>query len=391
MDIGTVLADEVGELENVDIWLESPVVGLFSDGRVGIVRQGRYFLVRPKHILISTGAREKTLTFQGCDLPGVYGAGAFQTLVNRDLVRASSRLFIVGGGNVGLIAAYHALQAGIEVLGIVEALPQCGGYSVHLDKIKRLGIPVWTSHTVLKAAGDGRVERVTIAEVDETFTPIPGTEQTLEVDTLLVAVGLSPVNELTAKARHFGYSVYEAGDAAVIAEASAAIFSGRITGRRMLQDLGLDAPIPDEWYETLEMLRSKPGPTHEFKITPPDTRIYPVIRCVQEIPCNPCAAVCPKNSISLSESMMTSLPKFTGECLGCTGCAAICPGLAISIVDRDYDPSGEKALVILPWEMPDGIVQPGDEVETTAFKGEVIGSGKVLAIKNSAWLNRRRL
>ena len=66
-------------------------------------------------------AREKSLSFPGCDLPGVYGAGAFQTLVNRDLVRPSEKLFIVGGGNVGLIAGYHGLQAGIDVVGLVEA------------------------------------------------------------------------------------------------------------------------------------------------------------------------------------------------------------------------------------------------------------------------------
>jgi len=60
-------------------------------------------------------------------LPGVYGAGAFQTLVNRDLIRPAKRLFVVGGGNVGLIAAYHALQAGIDVVGLVDALSHVGG------------------------------------------------------------------------------------------------------------------------------------------------------------------------------------------------------------------------------------------------------------------------
>jgi len=52
----------------------------------------------------------------------VYGAGAFQTLVNRDLVKPTKNLFIIGGGNVGIIAGYHALQAGIKVVGLVEAL-----------------------------------------------------------------------------------------------------------------------------------------------------------------------------------------------------------------------------------------------------------------------------
>lgn len=392
MDIGTLLAEEVEDLENTQIWLDSPVVGVFSDGLVGIVKAGVYHLVRPKHFLVTAGAREKTLAFPGCDLPGVYGGGAFQTLVNRDMIRASNRLFIVGGGNVGLIAAYHALQAGIEVLGIVEALPECGGYKVHLDKVKRLGIPVWTSHTILKAEGHGKLENVTIAAIDNTFTPQPGTEQSFDCDTLLVAVGLAPVDELLEKARQFGFSAYAAGDADVIAEASAAIFSGRIIGRKMLKDFGHDISVPQEWYDILDMLRAKPGPMHELGYFKKDeANIYPIIRCTQEIPCNPCTAVCPKNSIKTHDGKLTGVPQFTDECIGCTRCVVICPGLAITLVDRGYDSQGKLALVTLPWEMPDGAVKPGQIVKTTGFEGENIGQGKVIAIKDSKWQNRRQL
>lgn len=391
MDIGTLLANEIEELARVAVWTESPLVGVFSDGRVGVVKQGIYHLIKPDHILFTTGAREKSLAFPGCDLPGVYGAGAFQTLVNRDMVRSSSKLFIVGGGNVGLIAAYHALQAGIEVLGIVEALSECGGYKVHLDKIKRLGIPIWTRHTVLRAEGNGKVEKITIAGVDERFNPVSGTERTFECDTLLIAVGLAPVNELTEKARQFGYSVYDAGDASVIAEASAAIFSGRIIGRRMLMDMGQDAFIPKEWGEMLDMLRAKPGAVNEQDFVRPESRVYPIIRCIQEIPCNPCTAVCPRNSIKTADGKMSSLPVFGTECVGCTRCVVICPGLAITLVDRSYDPAGQTALVTLPWEMPHDLVKPNQIVKTVGFGGEAVGEGRVIAIRNSEWQNRRQL
>lgn len=82
---------------------------------MGLVKGQSHRLVRPKKILVAAGAREKFLTFPGNTLPGVFGAGAFQTLVNRDLVRPCKKVLIVGGGNVGLIAGYHAIQAGIEV------------------------------------------------------------------------------------------------------------------------------------------------------------------------------------------------------------------------------------------------------------------------------------
>jgi len=185
-----------------------------------VLKDGKkYILITPKVLLVATGAREKFLAFKGNTLPGVYGAGAFQTLVNRDLVKPAEKLFIIGGGNVGLIAGYHALQAGIGVVGLVEALPQCGGYKVHKDKLVRMGVPIYTSHTVLSANGSEKVESVTIAKVDENFKPIAGTEKSFECDAVLVAVGLDPVNEFYQKALQFDVPAFVAGDAEEIAEA----------------------------------------------------------------------------------------------------------------------------------------------------------------------------
>lgn len=391
MDIGYDLASLVNENKNLEVWTNSPVVGVFADGLVGVVKDGSYTLVKPERILVTAGAREKTLAFHGCDLPGVYGAGAFQTLVNRDLIKPTDKLFIVGGGNVGLIGAYHALQAGIDVIGIVEALPECGGYKVHLDKIKRLGIPVYTSHTVLRAEGKDHLERVVISEIDNKFRPIKGTEAVFEADTLLIAVGLTPVNELKKQAEEFGLKTYAAGDADIIAEASAAMFSGRITARVMFKDMGYDVEVPPEWEEMVNILRSRPGPVKESHLFPKDKAVYPIIRCVQEIPCNPCMEACVLQSIKIKEPSMMGRPQFDGDCLGCAQCVAICPGLAITLVDKGYDKTKRTAMVVIPWEMPEGTIKIGQEVTTTGLEGEIIGEGKVIAIKESKWQNRRLL
>jgi len=391
MDIGNILADKIKENNVLEIWTNSPVVGIFSDKLVGVVKNGKYLLVKPEKILITTGAREKTLAFPGCDLPGVYGAGAFQTLVNRDLIKPTDKLFIVGGGNVGLIAAYHALQAGIDVIGIVEALPHVGGYKVHLDKIKRLGVPVFTSHTVLRAEGKDHLKRIVISEIDNKFRPIKGTEGVFDIDTLLVAVGLTPVNELKKQADKFGLKTYTAGDADIIAEASAAMISGRLAAREILKDMGFDVEIPPEWKEMIEILRSKPGPIKGFYPPPKDKEIYPIVRCAQEIPCNPCTEVCVLQSIKIKEKTMMGRPRFKGNCLGCARCVSICPGLAITLVDKRYDKTKKTARVVIPWEMPEGTIKPGQNVTTTGMEGEIIGKGKVIAIKKSEWQNKRSL
>ncbi|MCP4678274.1 MAG: FAD-dependent oxidoreductase, partial [Deltaproteobacteria bacterium] len=389
IDIGRNLAAEIEALSTVQVWTNATALGLFWDGKVGVTVRGGYRLVSPETLLVTMGAREKALSFPGCDLPGVYGAGAFQTLVNRDLVSASKKLFVLGGGNVGLIGAYHALQAGIDVVGLVEALPECGGYKVHADKIRRLGVPIWTRHTVVKATGREHLESVTIAKIDDKFQPIPGTEQTFEADTLLIAVGLSSVNELLTKAREYGLNVHSAGDSDEVAEASAAIFSGRIIGRKIAQEKGVKVAIPDYWEELAAVLRSRPGKTVSWAPRAEDRKVYPVIRCVQEIPCNPCARACPEGLIHMDGIM--GLPEFKGDCLGCGSCVARCPGLAINLVSEDYDPSGETALVTLPFEFNDSEIPLGHEVSTTDFDGNPVGTGRVVATRNRPDQDRRRL
>ncbi len=189
-------------------------------------------------VLNAAGAREKSLLFPGNHLIGVYGAGAFQTLVNRDLVRPSSRLFIVGGGNVGLIAGYHALQAGITVVGLAEALPAVGGYKVHADKLKRLGVPIYTSHTVLSANGAERVESVTIARVDERFQPASRHGAHLRLRHPAGRRGPRPDLRVHRPGRGGRAARLRGGDAAEIAEASSAMFNGRIAGLAVARALG---------------------------------------------------------------------------------------------------------------------------------------------------------
>jgi NADPH-dependent 2,4-dienoyl-CoA reductase/sulfur reductase-like enzyme/NAD-dependent dihydropyrimidine dehydrogenase PreA subunit/bacterioferritin-associated ferredoxin len=388
IEIARILSSELEKRDTVRVMLNTTAVAAFKDQKIGLVTDNeRYTLVRPKKVLVATGAREKTVLFPGCDLVGVYGAGAFQTLVNRDLVRSAERLFVLGGGNVGLIGAYHAIQAGIKVLGLAEGMAQVGGYKVHLDKIKRLGVPVFTRHTVLRAEGnkEGRLERVVVAEVNDKFQPIAGTEKSWEVDTLLVAVGLSPVNEIYLDAKAFGMDVHVAGDAAEIAEASAAIFGGKIAGRELARALGHDVDIPTDWPGLMKILQSRPGPTADWKADERDTsKVYPLLRCVQEIPCDPCVDSCGRHCIKLGGSTIMGLPTYTenqGACTGCGMCVMVCPGLAITLLYPNHDPSRKTVKLTMAYELdPDGI-KIGDEVEGTDFDGKAVCKVKILDIR----------
>jgi sarcosine oxidase subunit alpha len=383
IDIATRLEQELQQYESVACWLNTAAVAVFSDHKVGVVRDGtEYVLIRPDVLLVAAGAREKSLAFKGNTLPGVYGAGAFQTLVNRDLVRPTEKLFIVGGGNVGLIAGYHALQAGIAVVGLVEVMPQCGGYKVHQDKLARFGVPIYTSHTILSANGQDSVESVTIVQVDNDFKPIPGTEKSFECDTVLIAVGLDPVDEFYHKAQEFGMVAYAAGDAEEIAEASAAMFTGKIRGLEIARELGRAVgEIPPDWLKTAEILKSKPGETSAESLPEKDEGVFPVLHCVQEIPCDPCVSVCPQECIVIQGDDMRQLPQYIGkECTGCARCVAICPGLAITLVD--YRKDADDPTVTIPYEFLEASIAVGDMVTVLDMEGQVLGNVEVVRVRN---------
>ncbi len=385
IDIASRLEAEVQSFPQIEVWLNSTALAVFSDRKVGILKGGdRYVLVKPEVMLVACGAREKSLAFPGNTLPGVYGAGAFQTLVNRDLVRPSERLFIVGGGNVGLIAGYHALQAGIEVVGLAEALPECGGYKVHRDKLARMGVPIYTSHTILSANGQEQVESVTIARVDENFKPVAGTERSFACDTVLIAVGLDPVNEFYLKAREFNLEAYVAGDAEEIAEASAAIFSGKIRGLEIARRLGVQVGEPPAaWNRMAEILKSKPGKITGETIPEDNHGVIPVIHCAQEIPCNPCTALCPHGLIEVDRSDIRQVPTFLGDCYSCEyceRCVAGCPGLAITIVNYHY--GLHEALITLPYEFLRGEISLNERVAGLDTEGNELGLFEVDSLES---------
>jgi len=269
-------------------------------------------------------------------------------------------------------------------VGLVEALSECGGYKVHKDKLVRMGVPVYTSHTILSANGKDRVESVTIAAVDAQFKPLPGTEKSFGCDSVLIAVGLDPVDEFYHKAVSYGLPAFIAGDAEEIAEASAAIFSGKIKGMEIARTLGTEtAAVPQEWYRTGEILKSKPGKI--FLEEPPDaeTGFIPVIHCTQEIPCDPCSALCDHNLIYIDTKDIRAVPTFIGDsaaCKGCLRCVVGCPGLAITLVNYRRDP--EFPEVSIPYEFTRGMIKEKDCITVLDTEGQAIGEAEVKSISS---------
>lgn len=260
IDIATKLTNELYQRENVQVLLEATALGIYEDGVLLVEQYGRVLKIRAERIIVAIGASERMLAFPNNDLPGVYGAGAAQTLMNVHGVKPGQRVLMVGAGNIGLIVTYQMLQAGVQVVGIVEAAPTIGGYLVHAAKVRRAGVPIYTSHTIKEAYGDGAVEGAIIWQLDSSWQPLPGTERYFAADVICLAVGLSPLSDLLWQAGcemkyvpELGGSVavrdnllcttnphvYVAGDVAGVEEASSAMVEGQLAGLGAAISLGL--------------------------------------------------------------------------------------------------------------------------------------------------------
>ena len=256
--IGQDLLDHV-EAAGAKVMLDSVAYGLFPDGSIGVMQDGHVCSIRTKKIIIAAGAQENYLVLPGSTLPGVIGAGAAQTMINVNRVLPGHRIVMVGSGNVGLIVSYQLMQAGAEVVEVVEAAPSIGGYGVHAGKIRRAGVPINVGTTIHRILGTDSVTGVEIVNVDEQFQEIPDTIRKVDCDTVCLAVGLNPLTELAWMAGcQFVYlppfgghvplhdenmettvpGIYVAGDITGVEEASSAMEEGNLAGVAVAEALG---------------------------------------------------------------------------------------------------------------------------------------------------------
>ncbi|UCC75554.1 MAG: FAD-dependent oxidoreductase [Anaerolineales bacterium] len=446
IDIGEQLLAEV-EQSGAKAMLDAVAWGIFADHTLGVIQNHKSIYVKAQEVLLATGASENALAFPGWTLAGVMGAGAIQTLVNVHRVLPGRRILMVGSGNVGLIVTYQLLQAGAEVVAVLEGMPGIGGYGVHASKLRRNGVPILTSTTIKEARGTDRVEQAVTIALDRDWHEIPGTEREYDVDVICLALGLTPLSELAWLAGcKFDYiaqlgghipvhdanmettvsGLYVAGDVSGIEEACTAMEEGRLAGIAAAVSLGHmsgqeAASRKEVVLKRLDELRCGPfglprnrakerlqqQVTMSGKITlerdgflpaeglaglpgvPSQARLehgpVAVIECAQEIPCNPCEEVCHNAAIQVGESIINLPVLIEDRCDGCGLCIAGCPGQAIFVVNMTY--SDEEAAVQLPYEfLP--LPEKDEIVDGLDREGEKVCTARVVKVLNPKKFDR---
>lgn len=193
---------------NIPYLLGATVVDLSRSGSgvtvTAVSRTEGLMQIEARAVVLAMGCRERprgALNTPGTRPAGIFSAGTAQRLVNREGYLPGKEVVILGSGDIGLIMARRMTLEGAKVKCVAELMPYSGGLKRNIVQcLEDYGIPLKLSHTVVEIRGKERLTGVTIAQVDEHNKPIPGTEEEISCDALLLSVGLLPENELSKAA-----------------------------------------------------------------------------------------------------------------------------------------------------------------------------------------------
>jgi len=262
----------------VEVALRTAVVAV-EGKQVVLVPDGQAArTVTAERMVLAPGAHDRPVVFPGWTLPGVITAGGLQTLAKTQRVLPGRRMLFAGSGPVALAFPAQLAKYGATVVAALEAGPPPGPVDIarlagaawgNVDLLRdaalyratllRHRVPLRYRRMVVRAEGDGRMERVVHAQVDADWRVVPGTEEVVTVDILGLGYGFVPSLELM---RLVGCSfdhdenlgghvvrrdewqrttvdgVYGAGDGAGVEGSYVAIDEGRIAGLAAALDAG---------------------------------------------------------------------------------------------------------------------------------------------------------
>ncbi|MDH3706268.1 MAG: NAD(P)/FAD-dependent oxidoreductase, partial [Acidimicrobiia bacterium] len=192
--------------DGVDVLTDAYLLDVAGDRRCKILSpEHGVTVIDARATVLAMGARERTraaIRIPGHRPAGVFTAGAAQRLVNLHGVLPGRRVAILGSGDIGLIMARRLTLEGVEVAGVFELQPFANGLSSNIVQcLHDYDIPLHLSTTVVEIHGHDRVDKVTVAPVDDQGQPVTQRAWDVPCDTLLVAVGLIPENELSRELR----------------------------------------------------------------------------------------------------------------------------------------------------------------------------------------------
>ena len=196
--------EEMVAKRSISVYYETMVTDLTPDRIITAQNRNGILKIQAEAVILAMGCRERSrgaLNICGDRPAGIYSAGTAQKLINCQGYLVGKKVVILGSGDIGLIMARRLSLEGAKVEAVCELMPYSGGLTRNIVQcLEDFSIPLHLSTTVARIHGTGRLEGVTIAQVDENRQIKPETSRYIPCDTLLLSVGLIPENELTRNA-----------------------------------------------------------------------------------------------------------------------------------------------------------------------------------------------
>ena len=188
----------------VQTLLDAMVLEIKPDLSLRVSSRGGLAELQAGAVVLAMGCRERTrpqIALPGTRPAGVYTAGTAQRWVNVEGYMPGERFVILGSGDIGMIMARRLTFEGAHVERVLEIQSFLSGLMRnYVQCLLDYDIPLQLQHTVKRIIGDPRLTAVETVAVDERWQPVPGTEEIIPCDTLLLSVGLVPENELSRQA-----------------------------------------------------------------------------------------------------------------------------------------------------------------------------------------------
>ncbi len=371
-DIAKTLAGD----DHSGIFLNATVWDILEGKRVAVKNlvTEEIFYMDADAIIIATGAVPFMPAFENDDVPGVYTAAVVQKMMNNEFTLLGKNILTVGAGNIGYLTSYQLMQAGAHVKAIIEAMDKEGGFPVQANRVRRLGIPILTSHILLKAIPNADYTGITGAVIAEckNFEPVQGTEKIIEnIDAINICTGLVSDDQLLIKGNEvFGRYCFGVGDAIRIGEGTSAVLRGKQAAYEVLDILNQRFDYDHYLEISKEYIESQQHPVKvmDMPYMPKPERLekpFVLIDCLYGFACNPCAFACPNGAITKSSTATVPEIDFA-KCTGCMDCVYQCPGLAI------FGYNLKKNWLFLPMEY---FAEEEEEVFLVNNHGQKLGDG----------------
>jgi NADPH-dependent 2,4-dienoyl-CoA reductase/sulfur reductase-like enzyme len=189
----------------VETLLDTMVLDVSPQRRIIASGQRTGFVeLEARALVLAMGCRERTraqIRLPGERPAGVFTAGTAQRWVNVEGRMPGNRFVVLGSGDIGMIMARRLTLEGAKVERVLEIMPFLTGLTRnYVQCLMDYDIPLQLRHTVSRIIGNRRVEAVETVLVDEKWQPVPGSQEVIPCDTLLLSVGLIPENELSRQA-----------------------------------------------------------------------------------------------------------------------------------------------------------------------------------------------